>query len=149
MCGGEVVKTSQLQGDAPKECRVIAQVAPPQSLGVLDGEPVNPLQACALDPGPAVLNAAGMEIECSSDTQHQLGVKQGQKPSHEFVLPGCAKAHPNHVGLASPDSRDQRVLLCLCERAIGWGKGADDSCPGCAFLGNVRASSSATPASPP
>ena len=65
------LQARQLQRDVPQK-RGIVQIAAPEPSWILQ-EPVQPLEADALDPWCAIANAPGMKIECRPDPeQHTM-----------------------------------------------------------------------------
>lgn len=59
---GVLAQTRKLAGDVPKKSGIVAKVAPPETLWLLQ-ESMSPLQTGAFDPVGAIANVAGMKIE--------------------------------------------------------------------------------------
>lgn len=59
---GVLAQTRKLAGDVPKKGWVVAKIAPPETLWLLQ-ESMSPLQTGAFDPVGAVADMASMEIE--------------------------------------------------------------------------------------
>src|ERR1700731_3998138 len=94
----------------PEECSVVSQVAPPESLRVLQ-EPVKPLQPRELDPLRTVANAPCMEIKCGPHAEHERGSEYRQTASHEYLLFRTAEANPDDLRFEIADRSHEFLLF--------------------------------------
>ena len=115
-----------LGGDADEEAGVVGEVPFPEASGFA-GEPVEPFETAALDPARGLADAAGVEVESSTDTEKDGGGKAGPVGGHESFLLRRAESDPEEIRSAGGHLIDECGVLGGGQGAEGRREGADDA----------------------
>jgi len=102
----------------PEEVRNDKEVAAPKSAWVLD-KAMQPVQAGAFDPGRAIADSSGVEIEGGANTEHKARIEQRKVAEHKEFLLRAAEPDPENVGFELGYGRDQIILLSRREIVEG------------------------------
>src|SRR3954447_7828043 len=120
-----------LAREADDEARVVAEIAPPQSPGLLD-QPEGPLEAEALERLRGLALEAGVEVERRADPDEHGSLEPPPHGEHELLLQRDAESDPDHVGLGRVELGGDGVGLLGGELAERARPGADDAQAGIA-----------------
>ncbi len=104
-------QSQELTRNMPEECGVVAKVSLPQASRILH-EPMQPLEACALDPSWAIPNLTRVIVECRSYTdpvRADFATKCVAGSANGYRLSHCS-----HSGLLTQLRLDSRLLRSMC-----------------------------------